>query len=87
MIQLDTGLLVRALSLGSPKDRRLRDWIGAGETLSMSRSPGRSSYAVPLTDLSWRWQPRSSESTGTSPRITRRLPPGYSTVWDGGVAP
>ncbi|MDE0100422.1 MAG: PIN domain-containing protein [Truepera sp.] len=36
MIQLDTGFLIRALNSGSPEDRKLRDWIGAGETLSMS---------------------------------------------------
>ena len=36
MIQLDTSFLIRALNLGSPEDRKLRAWIGAGETLSMS---------------------------------------------------
>ncbi|MCY4355058.1 MAG: PIN domain-containing protein [Truepera sp.] len=36
MIQLDTSFLIRALDSGSPEDRKLRDWIGAGETLSMS---------------------------------------------------
>ena len=36
MIQLDTCFPIRALNLGSPEDRKLRAWIGAGETLSMS---------------------------------------------------
>ena len=36
MIHLDTSFLIRALNLGTPEDRKLREWIGAGETLSMS---------------------------------------------------
>jgi len=36
VIHLDTSFLVRALGRGSPEDRRLRDWLRAGETLAMS---------------------------------------------------
>ena len=36
MIHLDTSFLIRALHVGTPEDRKLRAWIGAGETLSMS---------------------------------------------------
>ena len=36
MIHLDTSFLIRALNVGTPEDRKLRAWIGAGETLSMS---------------------------------------------------
>lgn len=36
MIHLDTSFLIRALNAGTSEDRRLREWIGAGETLSMS---------------------------------------------------
>ncbi len=36
MIHLDTNFLIRALNVGTPEDRTLREWIGRGETLSMS---------------------------------------------------
>lgn len=36
MIHLDTSFLIRALNLGTSEDRKLREWIGAGETLSIS---------------------------------------------------
>lgn len=36
MIHLDTSFLIRALNVGTPEDRKLREWISAGETLSMS---------------------------------------------------
>ena len=36
MIHLDTSFLIRALDSGSPEDRKLREWVGASETLSMS---------------------------------------------------
>ncbi len=36
MIHLDTSFLIRALAMGSPEDRRLRGWIGEGQTLGMS---------------------------------------------------
>ena len=36
MIHLDTSFLIRALALGSPEDRKLRGWIGEGQTLGMS---------------------------------------------------
>ena len=36
MIHLDTSFLIRALNPGSPEDRRLRGWVGAGETVFMS---------------------------------------------------
>ena len=32
MIHLDTSFLIRALALGSPEDRKLRGWIGEGQT-------------------------------------------------------
>lgn len=36
MIHLDTSFLIRALNPGSPEDRKLRTWVGAGETVAMS---------------------------------------------------
>ena len=36
MIHLDTSFLVRALGRGSPEDRHLRGWLGAGESLAIS---------------------------------------------------
>ena len=36
MIHLDTSFLIRALDPGSAEDRKLRDWIGAGQPLGMS---------------------------------------------------
>ena len=36
MICLDTSFLIRALVSGSRQDRRLRQWLGAGEQLSIS---------------------------------------------------
>ena len=36
MIHLDTSFLIRALDPGSVEDRKLRDWIGAGQPLGMS---------------------------------------------------
>ena len=76
MIQLDTSSLIRALNLGSPEDRKLRAWIGAGETHEHGRLGG---VPVLSDDLGCQRQLRSSDSTVTSPRITRRLPPVYST--------
>ena len=36
MIHLDTSFLIRALDLGAPEDRKLRGWLGEGQTLGMS---------------------------------------------------
>ena len=36
MIHLDTSFLIWALNVGTPEDRKLREWVGAGETLSVS---------------------------------------------------
>jgi len=36
MIHLDTSFLIRSLARDSREDRRLRAWLGAGETLGMS---------------------------------------------------
>ena len=36
MIHLDTSFLIRALDPGSAEDRKLRGWMGKGETLGMS---------------------------------------------------
>lgn len=36
MIHLDTSFLIRALEVGSPEDRKLRNWVEAGDTLVMS---------------------------------------------------
>ena len=36
MVHLDTSFLIRALVPGSREDRRLREWLSGGETVSMS---------------------------------------------------
>ena len=36
MIHLDTSFLIWALNVGTPEDRKLREWVGAGETLNVS---------------------------------------------------
>lgn len=36
MIHLDTSFLIRALARGSPEDRKLREWLGASESLGIS---------------------------------------------------
>ena len=36
MIHLDTSFLIRALSPGSPEDRKLREWVRVGEPLATS---------------------------------------------------
>jgi predicted nucleic acid-binding protein len=36
VIHLDTSFLIRALVRSSPQDRRLRQWLGAGEKLGIS---------------------------------------------------
>ena len=49
MIQLDTSFLIRALTHGSPEDRRLRGWVEAGEPLSMSAVAWAELLCGPLT--------------------------------------
>ena len=49
MIHLDTSFLIRALDLGTPEDRKLRGWIGEGETLRMSTVAWAEFLCGPLT--------------------------------------
>jgi len=49
MIQLDTSFLIRALVRESPEDRKLRRWLEAGESLSMSAVAWAELLCGPLT--------------------------------------
>ena len=49
MIHLDTSFLIRALDSGTPEDRKLRGWIGEGETLGMSTVAWAEFLCGPLT--------------------------------------
>jgi len=49
MIQLDTSFLIRALVRGSPEDRKLRRWLEAGQSLSMSAVARAELLCGPLT--------------------------------------
>ncbi len=51
MIHLDTSFLIRALNAGTPEDRKLREWIGAGETLSMSTVAWTEFLCGPLDEV------------------------------------
>ena len=50
MIHLDTGFLIRALVRGSPEDRRLREWLGRSESLSMSTIAWAEFLCGPIDD-------------------------------------
>ncbi len=49
MIHLDTSFLIRALEPRSPEDRKLRSWIGEGETLRMSTVAWTEFLCGPIT--------------------------------------
>jgi len=49
MIQLDTSFLIRALVRESPEDRKLRRWLEAAESLSMSAVAWAELLCGPLT--------------------------------------
>ena len=55
MIHLDTSFLIRALDRGSPEDRKLRGWIGEGETLGMSAVAWAELLCGPLDRSEMEW--------------------------------
>ena len=46
---MDTSFLIRALDSDTPEDRKLRGWIGEGETLGMSTVAWAEFLCGPLT--------------------------------------
>lgn len=50
MIHLDTSFLIRALIPDSPENRKLREWLGAGDTLAVSAVAWAEFLCGPLTD-------------------------------------
>ena len=46
---MDTSCLIRALDSGTPEDRKLRGWIGEGETLGMITVAWAEFLCGPLT--------------------------------------
>ena len=50
MIHLDTSFLIRALRPGSPEDRKLRDWVRVGESLSISAIAWAEFLCGPLSE-------------------------------------
>ncbi len=77
MIHWDTSFLIRALGLGSPADRKLRGWIGEGETLGMSTVAWAEFLCGPLArrDIEWaaRIVGRRRDFTTEQAAITARL--------------
>ena len=55
MIHLDTSFLIRALAPGSPEDRKLRGWMGEGETLGMSAVAWAELLCGPLERSEMEW--------------------------------
>ena len=55
MIHLDTSFLIRALAPGSPEDRKLRGWMGEGETLGMSAVAWAELLCGPLDRSEMEW--------------------------------
>lgn len=50
MIHLDTSFLIRALAPGSSEDRKLRNWIEAGESLVISTIAWAEFLCGPLSE-------------------------------------
>lgn len=50
MIHLDTSFLIRAFHPGSPEDRKLRDWVRAGEPLIVSTIAWAEFLCGPLSE-------------------------------------
>lgn len=67
MIHLDTSFLIRALNVGTPEDRKLREWISAGETLSMSTVAWAEFLCGPLdqSEIEWAAQVVGQQSVFT----------------------
>ena len=85
MIHLDTSFLIRALAPGSPEDRKLRGWMGEGETLGMSAVAWAELLCGPLERSEMEWvaeivgqrqdlSARSNASFSAAIPITRTCP-------------
>ena len=85
MIHLDTSFLIRALDLGSSEDRKLRSWIGEGETLRMSTVAWAEFLCGPLARSEMELASEIVGHAATSQPITLRSPPVYSMSREGGV--
>ena len=85
VIHLDTSFLIRALVRETPQDRRLREWLRAGERLGIVPSGGPSSCAAPWIQAISRSRPSCCRSASRSPT---RMPPWqrvFSMSQGGGV--
>ena len=97
MIHLDTSFLIRALAPGSPEDRKLRGWMGEGETLGMSAVAWAELLCGPLERSEMEWvaeivgqrqdlSARSNASFSAAIPITRTCRPvsgGRCPLWVG----
>ena len=82
MIHLDTSFLVRGLLLGSPQDRKLRDWLRSGEEVGISCIGWAEFLCGPLEggqlELASRFLPRPEPFNARDAELAARL---FNVSW------